>query len=89
VLGPNTRFADYEIPFIEGEGYVDYVISELPLMPGVYDLTVAATNSDMTVMYDHQHNWYHFVVQPNPDLPDRFGLVYVPGTWHAHSGAGS
>jgi homopolymeric O-antigen transport system ATP-binding protein len=84
VLGPNTRFADYEIPFIEGEGYVDYTIPELPLMAGVYDLTVAATNSDMTVMYDHQHNWYHFVVQPNPDLPDRFGLVYVPGTWHAH-----
>jgi lipopolysaccharide transport system ATP-binding protein len=88
VLGPNTRFADYEIPFIEGEGYVDYVIPALPLMPGVYDLTVAATNSDMTVMYDHQHNWYHFVVQPNPDLPDRFGLVYVPGTWHTHTGAG-
>jgi lipopolysaccharide transport system ATP-binding protein len=84
VLGPNTRFADYEIPFIEGEGYLDYTIPELPLMAGVYDLTVAATNSDMTVMYDHQHNWYHFVVQPNPDLPDRFGLVYVPGTWHAH-----
>ncbi len=88
VFGPNTRFAEVEIPFVEGEGYVDYTIEALPLMPGVYDLTVAATNSDMTVMYDHQHNWYHFVVQPNPDLPDRFGLVHIPGTWHVHTGAG-
>jgi ABC-type polysaccharide/polyol phosphate transport system ATPase subunit len=81
INGPNTRFSGYDVAVAEGDGYIDYRIAELPLMPGVYDLTVAVTNADSTVMFDHQHNWYHFVVQLNPDLPDRWGLLYVPGTW--------
>ena len=85
--GPNTRFAEFDIPFIEGDGTLDYTIPVLPLMGGVYDVTVAATNADMTVMFDHQHGWYHFVVQPNPDLPDRFGLLHIPGAWSLASPA--
>ena len=87
LTGPNTRFAEYDILFVEGDGAIDYNIPVLPLMGGVYDVTVAATNTDMTVMFDHQHGWYHFVVQPNPDLPDRFGLLHIPGAWSLDSPA--
>jgi lipopolysaccharide transport system ATP-binding protein len=79
--GPNTRFAGYDVPFIEGDGHIDYVIPNLPLLGGVYDLTVAVTNSDLTETFDHQHRRYHFVVQPNPDLAERWGILYLPGEW--------
>jgi ABC-type polysaccharide/polyol phosphate transport system ATPase subunit len=79
--GPNTRFAGYDIPFAEGDGQVDYVIPALPLLGGVYDLTVASTNSDLTETFDHQHRRFHFVVQPNPNLPERWGILYIEGKW--------
>ena len=81
LMGPNTQFSGYEIPFVEGEGYIDYTIPSLPLLAGVYDVTVAVTNADMTETFDHQHLWYHFVVQRNPDVPERFGLLSIPGAW--------
>ena len=44
-------------------------------------LTVAVTDNSMAETFDHQHRRYHFVVQPNPALPDRFGIMYIPGEW--------
>ncbi|HUS17819.1 MAG TPA: ABC transporter ATP-binding protein [Chloroflexia bacterium] len=79
--GPNTRFAGYDVPFIEGDGHIDYVIPSLPLLGGVYDLTVAAVDAEMTETFDHQHRRYHFVVQPNSALPERWGILYIPGDW--------
>jgi lipopolysaccharide transport system ATP-binding protein len=82
--GPNTRFAGLEIPAIEGTGYVDYKIEELPLLAGRYDVTVAVTGPDMADIYDHQHRAYSFVVQPTPGLAERWGVVNVPATWSFH-----
>jgi lipopolysaccharide transport system ATP-binding protein len=82
--GPNTRFSGLEIPFIEGTGYVDYHIDELPLLTGTYDVTVAVTASDLTDVLDHQHRAYSFTVQPTPGLPERWGLLYMPATWTFH-----
>ncbi|MGQ9503164.1 MAG: ABC transporter ATP-binding protein, partial [Anaerolineae bacterium] len=36
VTGPNTQFAQYEIPVIHGEGVVRYTIPFLPLLEGTY-----------------------------------------------------
>ncbi len=83
--GPNTRFAGYELPTVEGDGHIDYTIPSLPLLGGVYDLTVAVTDRDMAETFDHQHRRYHFVVQPNTDLPERWGILYIPGTWELGS----
>jgi lipopolysaccharide transport system ATP-binding protein len=81
LTGPNTRFGGVEVPAVEGDGHIDYIIPNLPLLGGVYDLTVAVTDSSMAETFDHQHRRYHFVVQPNPALPDRFGIMYIPGDW--------
>ncbi|MGI8588963.1 MAG: ABC transporter ATP-binding protein [Chloroflexia bacterium] len=81
--GPNTRFSGYDMPLIEGEGHIDYIIPELPLLGGVYDLTVAVTDSEITETFDHLHRRYHFVVQPNTALPERWGIIYIPGEWAA------
>ncbi len=82
--GPNTRFAGVDIPFVEGSGWVDYRIEQLPLLAGRYDVTVAVTGPDMAQMYDHRHRAYSFVVQPTPGLPERWGIVLIPATWHVH-----
>ena len=82
--GPNTRFGGLRIPFVEGPGYVDYQVEELPLLAGRYDVTVAVTGRDMNEVFDHQHRKYGFSVQPTPGLPERWGLLYMPATWHFH-----
>jgi ABC-type polysaccharide/polyol phosphate transport system ATPase subunit len=82
--GPNTRFAGLEIPAIEGTGHIDYHITELPLLAGRYDVTVAVTGADMADILDHQHRAYTFVVQPTPGLPERWGLINMPAEWSFH-----
>ena len=82
--GPNTRFSGVEIPFIEGTGYVDYRIEELPLLSGIYDVTVAVTGAELTDVLDHQHRAYTFNVQPTTGLPERWGLLYMPANWSFH-----
>ena len=83
--GPNTRFGGLRIPFVEGTGYVDYRVEEMALLAGRYDVTVAVTGPDMTEVFDHQHRKYGFAVQPTPGLPERWGLLYMPATWHFHA----
>ncbi len=82
--GPNTRFAGYSIPAIEGTGNVDYTIDSLPLLAGRYYVTVALTGSEMTDMLDHKHLVDSFIVQPTPGLAERAGLVYIPSHWSFH-----
>ncbi len=79
--GPNTRFSGLKIPAIEGAGSVDYTLERLPLLAGRYYVTTALTASEMTDILDHQHRAASFVVQPTPDLPERWGLLYMPSHW--------
>jgi lipopolysaccharide transport system ATP-binding protein len=84
INGPNTRFWGLEIPFIEGSGYVDYHVAEMPLLAGRYDVTVAVTGPEMADIYDHHHRAYSFYVQPTPGLPERWGTLYIPAQWSFH-----
>ena len=82
--GPNTRFSGLDIPFIEGTGHVDYHIDKLPLLAGMYDVTVALTGADIAETLDHQHRAYSFYVQPTPGLAERWGLINIPAEWSFH-----
>ncbi len=82
--GPNTRFGGLRIPSVAGTGHVDYRVEELTLLAGRYDVTVAVTGPNMTEIFDYQHRKYGFSVQPTPGLPERWGLLYMPATWHFH-----
>lgn len=86
INGPNTRFSGLDIPAIEGTGYVDYNVAELPLLAGHYSVTVAVTGPDTTDIYDHQHQAYSFFVQPTPGLTERYGLFFMPSSWSFHPG---
>jgi lipopolysaccharide transport system ATP-binding protein len=84
INGPNTRFSGLVIPAIEGTGYADYHIEQLPLMAGRYYVTVAVTGREFTNILDHQHRASSFVVQPTPQVAERAGLVLIPAEWSFH-----
>lgn len=80
VNGPNSTHAGCAIPYIEGEGFVDYIVEQLPLNQGEYELTAAIYNSDSTVPHDHQHRLHPLEVRA-PGVWVEEGIIHVAGVW--------
>jgi ABC-type polysaccharide/polyol phosphate transport system ATPase subunit len=78
--GPNTKLANYAIPMIEGQGYVEYCIEQLNLLPGTYDFSAAVYDETTTQAYDHQHRLYNFTVRAGK-VKERIGVFYFPSHW--------
>ena len=87
INGPNTRFAGLRIPYVEGEGVVEYRIPHLPLMEGTYLLTVAAYDWSMTHPYDHHEKKYRFRVVTRR-IREKYGVFYIPSEWEWTPGEG-
>jgi hypothetical protein len=83
VNGPNTRFADYDIPYIAGEGTIDYVIESLGLLEGSYDFSAAIYDYECMHPYDHRQRAFKFLVQRGR-VKESYGLVYLPSRWELH-----
>ncbi len=79
VNGPNTRTCDFPIEYVEGEGYIDYVIPSLPLLAGAYRFSAAVYDFSCTHPYDHHDRMYTFKVQPS--VKERLGVFHIPCTW--------
>ncbi len=84
ISGPNTKTSDYIIDYIDGEGYVDYIIPAIPHLPGVYDLTVAIVDFSLLETYDHWHRCFRFRVIESDQIKERNGVVYIPSEWRHH-----
>jgi hypothetical protein len=80
VNGPNCVKEGFEIPYIDGTGYVDYLIERLPLNEGVYKLTTAIYDRDSTHAYDHHHRQYRVEVRAR-GLWREEGIVHIPANW--------
>jgi lipopolysaccharide transport system ATP-binding protein len=87
VNGPNSARGGLEIPFIEGRGWVDYTIEQLPLNQGEYELTVAIYDHGSTQAIDHQHRMYPLDVR-TLDTWIEEGFVHIPATWQHVAGTG-
>ncbi len=83
VTGPNTQFAGLEIPALEGTGKVTFTIPSLPLLEGVYQVSVAVHNQADTEMYDLHDRLYSFRVLPG--TRERYGVITVNGVWHVET----
>jgi ABC-type polysaccharide/polyol phosphate transport system ATPase subunit len=79
VTSPNC-VEDGQAANVEGRGHVDYVFEALPLLDGVYDLTLAVYNRAVTLPYDHWHKAGRFEVR-DKFMRRRDGLVLLPGRW--------
>lgn len=86
ITGPNTQFAGYEIPWIEGEGVVQYTIPFLPLLEGIYFVSVSTHNWEDTRMYDYHDRLYPFHVLPCEE--ERYGIMTLRGGWCWNGQAG-
>ncbi len=78
ITGPNTQFAGLEIPYVEGEGTVLYTVPALPLLEGLYFVSVSAHNWEDTEIYDYHDRLYLCRTLP---ATEKYGLVTIQGTW--------
>lgn len=83
LAGPNTRFADLDIPMVHGAGAVEMVIAALPLLAGRYFLSVAVYDETMLHPFDHHDRLYRLTVQ-NEGGHERFGVMALNGAWSWH-----
>jgi lipopolysaccharide transport system ATP-binding protein len=80
ITGPNTQFAGLDIPAVEGEGIVTYTIPALPLLEGLYYISVSTHNWEDTEMYDYHDRMYSFRVLSVGG--ERYGIIASGGIWN-------
>jgi lipopolysaccharide transport system ATP-binding protein len=80
ITGPNTQFSDVNLPIVEGEGAIHYTIPHLPLLPGRYQISVAARDAEDTRLFDYHDRLYSFAVNPG-GTQERYGLMCMGGQW--------
>ena len=85
ITGPNTTFAGLDLPVLEGGGTVTYTIPYLPLLDGLYHISVAVVNHDDTEIFDYHDRAYPFrVANYDGRIRERYGLMTLQGEW-AHA----
>jgi hypothetical protein len=81
LYGPNTGLAQYPIGALEGTGYLDFVIPALPLLQGVFLVSVGVFDSKGIMAYDYHHQAHRFRVLPGPQTRPEHGVLRIPGEW--------
>jgi len=79
VTGPNTQLGGCEIPWIMGEGRIRYTVPALPLLEGLYYVSISSHDWEDTNMYDYHDRLYPFRVLPSEG--ERYGVVTLEGKW--------
>ncbi|KPV49703.1 ABC transporter, partial [Kouleothrix aurantiaca] len=80
VYGPNTHFDNVDIPEVHGEGYVDFIIPQLPLLAGRYLISAAVHDQSELHAYDVHDRRFRMIVQSD-DVRDRYGMFSIPHRW--------
>jgi ABC-type polysaccharide/polyol phosphate transport system ATPase subunit len=80
VFGQNTAQAEVRLPPTE-DGVVEFRVDRLPLLSGLYLLTVALHDSTGLKVYDWREQEYSFLVSENLALAAGDGMVHVDGRW--------
>lgn len=82
VSGPNTAFDGLVLPTLEGAGTISYTITRLPLLEGLYNISVAVVNHDDTEIFDYHDRAYPFrVVNEVSATRERYGAITLRGEW--------
>jgi ABC-2 type transport system ATP-binding protein len=76
----NTRYHDRTPDVVEGEGFLDFDVPRLLLVPGSYDLSATIFDYDMLHPFDVRHRFLRFHVERGLP-PDVDGYVSLDGRW--------
>ncbi|HNB51600.1 MAG TPA: ABC transporter ATP-binding protein [Anaerolineales bacterium] len=88
VTGPNTDVSNQPVPRIDGKGTVIYTCERLPLLAGLYQVSVAAVNKENTELFDYHDRLYSFRVVNDPKkVKESLGLFTFDGNWAHQPGA--
>jgi lipopolysaccharide transport system ATP-binding protein len=81
IIGPNTRTHNFQIPFIEGEGIIEYSIDNLPLLKGLYIISAGIFNflKGNYIVLDYHDRKFYFEVLDNSI--EEYGLIYTESEW--------
>lgn len=83
ITGPNTQFAGLDLGRVEGRGWVLYEVERLPLLQGLYKVSVAVHNTSDSEMYDDHDQGYQIRVEnSNREI---YGYISLSGKWTFHS----
>jgi len=80
VAAPTTRDTSQVAETLEGEGYVDYVIDALPLLPGTYDIGASLFDLELSRSFDQRTRILRVDVAPGHPM-EFDGLVTLQGRW--------
>jgi len=84
ITGPNTKIDNQVVGSIYGEGYVDYIIEALPLLPGSYLFSAAIYDESCLHAFDHQDKMHMFKVRSGEERAPQ-GTVQIPCQWKFHT----
>ncbi len=79
ITGPNTKFCQMDTGLIEGDGEIELIIDDLPLLDGSYRFSAAIYDHSCQHPYDHQHCASEFKVK-NTEIRN-YGLFNIPVRW--------
>jgi ABC-2 type transport system ATP-binding protein len=79
VWGTNTRRRGVGIPRIFGPGTISFNMTELPLLEGTYELTVALSDMSEVRAFDHWERRIRFNVHQHASFDE--GIITVAGNW--------
>ncbi|MSX15891.1 MAG: hypothetical protein F2805_06185, partial [Actinobacteria bacterium] len=79
VWGSSTRRNGKSMGLVEGPASVEVAIPSLPLLEGVYDLTVAVTDHTEMSPYDHWEKRVRFEVRQYKAYD--LGTIHIPAEW--------
>ncbi len=82
ITGPNTSFDGLDLKMEPGVGGVSYKVPSIPLMEGLYQLSVALVNRDGNRMMDYHDHFYTFrISNRGQDVGEKYGLMTLGGEW--------
>jgi hypothetical protein len=81
VSSASTRTGEFDTgDVLEGEGYIEWTISDLRLTPGSYYLSPKLIDQTGLHVLDEQERWYRFQVRTGRYL-ETGGSAILPSTW--------
>ena len=86
ITGPNTSHTGLRLPELTGTGSLTYQVDHLPLLEGLYHVSVAVVNEDDSEIFDYHDRLYPFRVvnarrSDQGTSVERYGLLTMGGSW--------